>query len=130
MGRNDILSLVIKPEHLATVLEATASSAKAWVSNAPAAGLVQKINLEGNARALAMKIGLDTSIPGGGWQTYLTESRNMSVIITQNEDCTIQLLFIGAGVPVYRSTFFETVIHATRSMLLNAHDYPEPVVAV
>ncbi len=130
MGRNDILSLVIEPVHLAPVLESIASAAKAWASNAPAAGLVEKIRLAGNEKALAMKIGLDTSIQGGGWQTYLTENRNMSVIITQNKDCTIQLKFIGAGVPIYRSTFFETVIHATRPFLLNAQDYPEPAVIV
>jgi len=128
--RQDTLTLIVGTAHLGAMLNSITNAANSWVGSAPAVGLIEKVNDAGNAKALAMKIALDTSIAGGIWQTYLTRNRDMSVIITQNKDCMMNILFIGSGVQVYRSTFFETVIQKTRPLLLNAGDYPEPQVVV
>lgn len=127
---SNTVRLVVECINLEQVLESIKTAASGWANNAPATRLVDMINSAGGVRPLARKIELQISAQGGGWLTCLTRSSGMSIIITQNPDSTLQILFAGEMVKNYRETFLQNVIDSARNVLVNARDFPEPRVMI
>lgn len=122
--------LLVECCNLAQVLRSIETAAKAWFDNAPATRLVDKIKLEGSVQNLARKIELQVCTQAGGWQTQLTRTSGMSIIITQNADSTLQIVFAGERVSEFRNTFLQSVIEYTRHILVNDKEYPAPQMMI